>query len=87
MPALKCPGQDFRFWTPEDIYEVPCPACENPVEFFKNDTLRKCEKCGYQFANPRLNLGCAEWCPAAADCLAVQQGLIPPKGPKTAPPA
>jgi len=83
MPALKCPGQDFRFWTREDIFEVACPACESPVEFFKNDTVRKCGKCGYQFANPRLNLGCAEWCPAAADCLAVQQGLIPGKGSKT----
>jgi hypothetical protein len=83
MPALKCPGQDFRFWRSEDIYEVPCPACEKPVEFFKNDVLRKCGNCGYQFPNPKLDIGCAEWCPHADKCIAVQHGMIPGKSKKT----
>jgi len=72
MSAERCPGQDTRYWTRDDIYEVSCPACERPVEFFKSDTVRKCEHCGYRFKNPKLDLGCAEWCPAAADCAAVR---------------
>ncbi len=79
MPPMKCPGQDYRYWQPEDIYEVPCPACEAPVEFFKNDATRKCENCGYTFVNPKLDVGCAEWCPHAEKCSAVQHGLIPKK--------
>jgi len=73
MATSRCPGQDTRYWRPEDVFEVPCPACEKPVEFFKTDSVRKCDNCGYRFRNPKLDLGCAEWCPAAADCLAVQR--------------
>jgi endogenous inhibitor of DNA gyrase (YacG/DUF329 family) len=66
---MKCPGQDTRYWKPEDIFNVPCPACGKPVEFFKDDSSRKCPTCGYRFRNPRLDLGCAEWCPYAEQCL------------------
>jgi hypothetical protein len=72
MYEARCPGQDTRFWNSEDIFEVACPACSEPVEFFKTDSLRRCDHCGYRFTNPRLNFGCAEWCPAARDCLAVR---------------
>ena len=80
MAALRCPGQDSRFWRPEDIFEVPCPACEAPVEFFKTDNVRKCENCGHQAPNPKLDVGCAEWCPQADKCPAVQHGFIPKQG-------
>lgn len=68
----KCPGQDTRYWTPDDVFDVPCPACRHPVEFFKNDAVRKCEKCGHRFPNPRLDLGCAAWCAYASQCAAVR---------------
>ena len=69
MP-IRCPGQDTSRWKPGDVFTVPCPACEAPVEFFKDDTSRRCGNCGYKFANPKLDLGCAEWCPYAKQCLA-----------------
>ena len=69
MSALGCPGQDKRFWKPEDVYEVPCPNCKNKVEFWKDDLFRRCRKCGHRFRNPKLNLGCAEWCKFANECL------------------
>jgi hypothetical protein len=71
---VKCPGQDSRFWKPEDVFEEPCPACGEQVEFFKADLLRRCPNCGFRFRNPRVDLGCAEWCPHAAECLGIVAG-------------
>ncbi|MEJ2703585.1 MAG: HD domain-containing protein [Sedimentisphaerales bacterium] len=65
----KCPGQDQRFWKPEDIFEVECAKCGKPVEFFKDEPQLKCRGCGYIIVNPRIDLGCAEWCQYAAHCL------------------
>ncbi|TET92627.1 MAG: HD domain-containing protein [Desulfobacteraceae bacterium] len=65
----KCPGQDTRFWKPDDVYSVECPKCGQPVEFFKDDIRRRCKKCGHMFINPRLNLGCARWCQYADQCV------------------
>lgn len=71
----KCPGQDRLFWKPEDIYDVPCPVCDEPVEFFKSDPRRPCPNCGYVFRNPRIELGCAQWCIHAEECI----GILPEK--------
>lgn len=65
----QCPGQDPRFWKPSDVHIVACPKCGNEVEFFKDDPSRKCPSCGARFKNPHLDLGCAEWCPHAKECL------------------
>ena len=65
----KCPGQDTRFWKPDDVYSVECPKCGNSVEFFKDDIRRRCKKCGHMFINPRLDLGCARWCQYADQCV------------------
>ncbi|MDL2274537.1 phosphohydrolase [Desulfosarcina sp. OttesenSCG-928-G10] len=66
---MKCPGQDTLYWKPGAIYEVPCPECGAGVEFFKDDTLRKCPKCGHAFVNPKMDFGCAAYCPHAAQCI------------------
>ena len=66
---MRCPGQDRRYWKAEDVFEISCPACGQAVEFFKGDLLRRCPGCGHRFQNPRLDLGCAEWCPQAEECL------------------
>ncbi len=65
----RCPGQDMRFWTPEDIYDVPCPRCGAMVEFFKDDPSQPCPSCNVRFRNPRIDLGCAKWCPHADVCI------------------
>jgi len=65
----KCPGQDTRFWKPNDVYTVGCPKCGKPVEFFKDDIRRRCKKCAHMFINPKLNLGCARWCQYADQCV------------------
>lgn len=65
----KCPGQNMRFWGPGDIFDVPCPQCGQPVEFFKDDSQRKCKGCNKVIYNPRNDFGCANWCPAARECL------------------
>ena len=69
MPKTMCPGQDTAFWRPGDVYEIPCSACGNEVEFFKDDASRRCTKCGQLMRNPKLNLGCAQWCEHAKECL------------------
>jgi len=66
---MKCPGQDPMFWKPGDVFEIPCPKCGYGVEFFKYDVKRKC-RCGHEMVNPRINFGCAEWCPYGDSCIA-----------------
>ena len=67
---MRCPGQDTRFWKPGDIFETECPKCERKIEFFKDEVRRKC-RCGHEVVNPKLDLGCAEWCPYAEQCVGV----------------
>jgi hypothetical protein len=66
---MKCPGQDSRFWGPEAIYESSCPDCSGPIEFFKDESSRKCRKCGTKVLNPKMDFGCAAYCKFAAQCL------------------
>lgn len=73
MGSTQCPGQDTRMWRPGDIYEVICPSCGTIVEFFKDDSRRKCKKCDYIIKNPKIELGCAQWCEHAEECLGVKR--------------
>ena len=72
---MKCPGQDSQYWKPGAIFNVKCPKCGTEVEFFKDDTTRKCSKCGHRFLNPRLDFGCASYCQYAEQCI----GNLPPE--------
>ena len=72
---MKCPGQDTQYWQAGAIFEVKCPKCEHTVEFFKDDTSRKCGNCGHRFVNPQMDFGCAAYCPFAEQCL----GSLPPE--------
>lgn len=72
---MKCPGQDTKYWKPGAIYEAKCPKCEHGVEFFKDDTTRKCSNCGHRFINPQLDFGCASYCQFAEQCI----GNLPPE--------
>jgi hypothetical protein len=66
---IRCPGQDQRFWKPEDIFNVRCPKCKCEIEFWKDEPYRECPDCKVTIRNPRLDLGCAEWCKFSKDCL------------------
>ena len=66
---MKCPGQDSRYWKQGAIFDVNCPKCGSRVEFFKDDTARKCNNCGYRFINPNMDFGCASYCEYAEQCL------------------
>lgn len=66
--AMKCPGQDTRFWNFNDIFEVDCGNCHRTTEFFKDDPFRTCEHCGMTIPNPRLDLGCRAHCAQADQC-------------------
>lgn len=72
---MKCPGQDTQYWKPGAIFEVSCPECDGTVEFFKDDTSRKCPSCGHRFVNPKMDFGCAAYCQYAEQCL----GDLPPE--------
>ena len=72
---MKCPGQDSRYWKPGAIFDVKCPKCGREVEFFKDDTARKCNHCGHRFVNPNMDFGCAAYCQFAEQCL----GTLPPE--------
>ena len=66
---MRCPGQDPRFWRPQDIFEAACPHCGMSVEFWKDELRVKCPRCRRVIANPKLDLGCAQWCLHARQCL------------------
>jgi hypothetical protein len=69
MEQMKCPGQDTRYWKPGDIFAAECPKCGAEIEFFKDDARRRCVWCGHTFYNPKIELGCAEWCQYAEKCV------------------
>ncbi len=68
-PSPKCPGQDMRYWHPEDIFTIKCSHCGNEIEFWKDEPFLNCKKCRNEIRNPRMNTGCAEWCRRASECL------------------
>jgi len=68
---VRCPGQDQRFWKPDDIFEVNCSQCGKPIEFFKDEPKLKCKNCGHTVVNPKIDIGCAEWCQYAEQCIGV----------------
>lgn len=69
MADVRCPGQNTQFWGPGDVFEVRCSGCGKGLEFFKDDSQRRCPHCGRLVFNPRMNFACAQWCPSAKDCL------------------
>jgi hypothetical protein len=70
----------MQYWKPGAIFEVSCPKCSAVVEFFKDDTARKCGACGHRFVNPQMDFGCAAYCPYAEQCLGtLPEGLAAQK--------
>jgi len=69
MTKPRCPGQDMRFWKPEDIFDIRCPYCDHEIEFFKDEPVLTCRSCGKDVRNPRVDLSCAKWCRFAEQCL------------------
>lgn len=72
---MKCPGQDTRYWKAGAIFEAECPNCGHSVEFFKDESTRKCKNCGHKLVNPTMDFGCAAYCKFAEQCL----GDLPPE--------
>lgn len=72
---MKCPGQDPRFWKFDAIFDAECPNCGKTMEFFKDETRRRCKSCGHKVLNPKMDFGCATHCTFAEDCF----GDLPPE--------
>ena len=72
---MQCPGQDSRYWTGSAVFETACEKCGHPLEFFKDDSTRVCKNCGHRMLNPKIDFGCASYCPYASQCL----GELPPE--------
>ena len=66
---MKCPGQDTQYWNQDAIFETKCPECGHPMEFFKDDTTRRCSNCKKKIVNPKMDFGCASYCKFAEQCL------------------
>lgn len=66
---MQCPGQDNRYWSGEAVFEIACPHCGTMLEFFKDDSQRTCKQCGHKVLNPKIDFGCASYCPYAEQCL------------------
>lgn len=69
MSLGRCPGQDRRYWKPDDIFEEPCPHCGGLIEFWRDDVNLRCPHCRKLVTNPRFDPGCAAWCSHASKCL------------------
>jgi len=59
----------MRSWKPEDILELLCPHCGAEMELWKDEPVLPCRSCGLDVRNPNIDLGCAEWCASAEQCL------------------
>ncbi len=66
---MKCPGQDSKYWKNDAIFDVDCPKCGTPIEFYKDDTTRRCNNCGHRLVNPNMDFGCASYCQFAEQCM------------------
>ena len=66
---MKCPGQDMKYWKEDATFEAACPKCGATLEFYKDDTTRKCSKCEHRLVNPKMDFGCASYCQFAEQCL------------------
>jgi HD superfamily phosphodiesterase len=66
---MKCPGQDSRYWDGEAVFDAACARCGEMIEFFKDESARTCKHCGHRMLNPRLDFGCAAYCPYGEQCL------------------
>ena len=73
---MRCPGQDTRYLKPDDIFEVNCGQCGYSIEFFKDDASRRCPNCGSRIANPKISVGCAQWCKHAKECLSFNSQIL-----------
>lgn len=76
---LRCPGQDWHRYRPEDVFEVACPSCGEAVEFWRDDARRRCPGCGRGLPNPRFEARCAAWCRHAKECEAARHAEAPPR--------
>ncbi len=63
------PGQDMNYWKDDAIFDVNCPKCGNSIEFYKDDTTRKCSRCEHRLVNPKMDFGCASYCQFAEQCM------------------
>lgn len=81
MGRPRCPGQNTQFWKPDDIFNINCPYCDGEIEFWKDEPMLNCPKCGREVRNPRIDLGCAKWCKFAQECL----GTLPDELDRAAP--
>ena len=68
MEKPGCPGQDSRYWTPDDVCELPCPHCGYELELFKDEPSLLCPGCHQRVRNPRVDQGCAEHCQFGKQC-------------------
>jgi hypothetical protein len=66
---MKCPGQDMKYWKDDAIFNADCPKCGTSIEFYKDDTTRKCSNCEHRFVNPKMDFGCASYCQFAEQCM------------------
>ena len=65
---MRCPGTDTMFWKEGDIFNITCPDCGEQIEFFKDDTSRKCKSCGNKHFNPKIKVDCLQYCKFADQC-------------------
>ncbi|MBC8373175.1 MAG: hypothetical protein ISS69_16030 [Phycisphaerae bacterium] len=61
----KCPGSSSS--KPLDSTIITCPSCGADVELFSDEPMLRCG-CG-TVVRREIMPRCADWCPAAADCL------------------
>jgi hypothetical protein len=80
MASERCPGQDLRYWKPEDIGTARCPGCGGEVEIWKDEPERRCPSCGSTVRNPKLDRTCALWCPKAGECAPPEPPVSPGGG-------
>ena len=47
--------------------------CDYVIEFWKDEPIHDCPKCKREVRNPKIDIGCAKWCPMADKCLGIEK--------------
>ena len=61
-----CSGMDMQDWGADAIYDVKCPHCNTPVEFFVDEITRRCHRCRTIVKSDRDFFGCGQSCSSSS---------------------
>ncbi|MFC1715863.1 hypothetical protein ACFL6S_19495 [Candidatus Poribacteria bacterium] len=71
MMDLNCPGSKSLKDPVPEIFT--CPNCDEEVEIWSHERMRKCGSCGTNVVRELDSTWCVQWCRYAKECIGVEK--------------